>query len=318
MATAPAAAVSGTVVTTAVPAGALGAEPATVAGQTVAATQTGATPETAAARGVEPDRLVQRIRAYAGAMGITGLGEKLASGLVANGLVRSVADLYTLDERRVADLPVVRTFGPKNTENLLKAIEDSKERSLARLLFGLNIRHLGAAVGEYLAHAVADHLPDDPEAVDDLDRIVRASEDDLAEVPGVGPTIAASVRSYFDDPDNLRVIGDLRAAGVNLTGPSPAAVDTDEALPATLEGMAVVVTGTLENYSREEASAAIAARGGRSPSACPAQRQRWLPAPRPVLRSSPRPRSWASRSSTSRRSSTCWPLATCPERSRSL
>ncbi|MYI07505.1 MAG: hypothetical protein F4059_09390, partial [Gemmatimonadetes bacterium] len=211
------------------------------------------------------DQLVRQIKTYAGAMGITGLGQKLAVDLVANGLVGSVADLYRLDERRVADLPVVRTFGPKNTQILLKAIEDSKGRSLARLLFGLNIRHLGAAVGEYLAHAVADHLPDDPEAVDDLDRIVRASEDDLAAVPGVGPTIAASVRAFFDDSDNLRVIGKLRDAGVNLGGPSPLAVDTDESLPATLEGMAIVVTGTLENYSRGEALAAIGARGGRSP-----------------------------------------------------
>lgn len=265
MAAAPAAAVPGKVVTTALPAGALGAEPAAVAGETVAATQTGAAPETAVAPGVEPDRLVQRIRTYAGAMSITGLGEKLASGLVAAGLVRSVADLYQLDERRVADLPVVRTFGPKNTDNLLAGIEASKGRSLARLLFGLNIRHLGAAVGEYLARAVVDHLPDDPEALDDLDRIVRASEDELAEVPGVGPTIAASVWSFFDDSDNLRVIGKLRDAGVNFSGPSPPAVDTAESLPATLEGMAIVVTGTLENYSREEASAAIGARGGRSP-----------------------------------------------------
>ena len=76
------------------------------------------------------------------------------------------------------------------------------------------------------------------------------SEEDLAEVPGVGPTIAASVRSFFDDSDNLRVIGKLRDARVNLSGPSPTAVDTDESLPATLEGMAIVVTGTLENYSR--------------------------------------------------------------------
>ena len=265
MAPAPLAAAPGTVVATGAPAGVLGAVPATVARGTVAAANTGPAPGTAAAPAADLDRLVQRIRTYASAMGITGLGEKLASGLVAAGLVRSVADLYRLDERRVADLPVVRTFGPKNTANLFDAIKASKECSLARLLFGLNIRHLGAAVGEYLARAVVDHLSDDPEAVDDLDRIVRASADDLAEVPGVGPTIAASVRTFFDDPDNLEVIDKLRAAGVNLAGPSRAPADADEALPATLEGKAIVVTGTLENYSREEAAAAITARGGRSP-----------------------------------------------------
>ena len=85
----------------------------------------------------------------------------------------------------------------------------------------------------------------------------------MAEVPGVGPTIAASVRAFFDEEDNRAVVEKLRAAGVNFTGPVRA--DTDEALPATLEGKAVVVTGTLENYSREEAAAAISARGGRSP-----------------------------------------------------
>ena len=265
MPTAPIAAVPRTVATTGAPAGVLSTEPATGPGETVAAAHTGAAPDIAAAPDADPDRLVRRIMTYAGAMGITRLGAKLAADLVGAGLVRSVADLYRLDERRVADLRVVRTFGPKNTANLLAGIEASKERSLARLLFGLNIRHLGAAVGEYLAGAVAEHLPDDPDAVDDLDRIVRASKDNLAGVPGVGPTIAASVRSFFDDPDNLRVIGKLRAAGVNFAGPSPAAPDTGEAPPATLEGMAIIVTGTLENYSREGAAAAISARGGRSP-----------------------------------------------------
>ena len=214
------------------------------------------------------DQFVRRIRKYAGAMGITGLGAKLAGDLVTAGLVCSVADLYRLDERRVADLPVVRTFGPKNTANLLAGIEASKERSLARLLFGLNIRHLGGAVGEYLASAVVEHLPDDPDAIDDLDRIARASEDALAEVPGVGPIIAASVRAFFDDDANKAVIEKLRSAGVNFAGPPPPEApgpDSGEALPATLEGMAVVVTGTLENYSREEVSAAITGRGGRSP-----------------------------------------------------
>ena len=265
-ATASIAAVAGTVVTADASDGGLSAEHTTVAGGTVAAALTEAAPGVAVAPGA--DRLVRRIRTYAGAMGITRLGKKLADDLVATGLVGSVADLYRLDERRVADLPVVRTFGPKNTDNLLAGIEASKERSLARLLFGLNIRHLGGAVSEYLASAVAEHLPDDPDAIDDLDCMARASEDALAEVPGVGPIIAASVRAFFDDPGNLAVVEKLRAAGVNFTGPSPAEATgaaAGEALPATLEGKAIVVTGTLESYSREAAAAVIAARGGRTP-----------------------------------------------------
>ena len=243
------------------PARATSAEHTTAVGGTLAAARTEAAPGVAAAPRV--DQLVRRIRSYAGAMGITGLGEKRAGDLVANRLVASVADLYRLDERRVADLPVVEAVGSTRTENLLAGIEASKERSLARLLFGLNIRHMGAAVGEYLERAVAEHLPDDPEAVDDLDRIVRASEDDLAEVPGVGPTIAASVRSFFDDPDNLRAIGKLRAAGVNCA--APASTEASEVGRGALAGMAIVVTGALENYSREDAAAAIVASGGRSP-----------------------------------------------------
>ena len=262
-AAAPMAAAAGAVFTADASVAALSAEPTTVAGGMVAAARTEAAPGVAVAPGA--DRLVRRIGAYAGAMGTTGLGKKLVDTLVATGLVGSVADLYRLDERRVADLPVVRTFGRKKTDNLLAGIEASMERPLAHLLFGLNIRHLGGAVSEYLASAVAEHLPDDPEAIDDLDRIARASEDALAEVPGVGPTIAASVRAFFDDPDNLAVIEKLRVAGVNFAGPSPAAADAGEVLPTTLEGMAIIVTGTLDNYSREEASAAITGRGGRSP-----------------------------------------------------
>lgn len=207
--------------------------------------------------------LARRVDKFTNAMKIKGVGPKMAATLVEKELISGPADLYRLKADDVARLPTVRSFGAENAKNLMAGIEASKQRSLARLLFGLNIRHLGGAVGEYLASAVAEQLPDDPDAIDDLDRIARASEDALAEVPGVGPIIAASVWAFFDDQKNLDVIEKLRAAGVNFAGPVPA--DTDEAPPATLEGRAVVVTGTLENYSREGAAAAISARGGRSP-----------------------------------------------------
>ena len=225
--------------------------------------QSGEAQQTPRAADPALDACAKRIRSYASAMQIRRLGEKLARTLVAEGLVRGPADLYRLKADDVVRLPTVRTFGAENAKNLMAGIEASKQRSLARLLFGLNIRHLGGAVGEYLASAVAEHLPDDPDAIDDLDRIARADKDALAEVPGVGPTIAASVRAFFDDEGNQAVIQKLRDAGVNFAGPVPA--EADEALSATLEGKAVVVTGTLENYSREGAAAAISARGGRSP-----------------------------------------------------
>jgi DNA ligase (NAD+) len=92
-----------------------------------------------------------------------------------------------------------------------------------------------------------------------LDRIVAASEEELAAIEGVGPTIARSVRAFFDDPRALVLVDKLKAAGVNLEGPMA------PALPQVLAGKAVVVTGTLEGWSREEAEAAIKARGGKSP-----------------------------------------------------
>ena len=196
--------------------------------------------------------LVRRVDKFTNAMKVKGVGAKMAATLVEKGLISGLADLYRLKAADVARLPTVRSFGAENAKNLMAGIEASKERSLARLLFGLNIRHLGGAVGEFLAGAFGN-----------LDEIIAASEEQLAEIPGVGPTIAASVRAFFDDEDNLAVVAKLRAAGVNFAGPVPA--PTDEALQATLEGKAVVVTGTLENYSREEAAAAISARGGRSP-----------------------------------------------------
>lgn len=184
-----------------------------------------------------------------GAMDIEGLGEKNVHLLIREGLIVDVADVYALEEAAVVSL---ENFGPKKARNLMAGIEASKERSLARLLFGLNIRHLGGAVGEFLAGEFGH-----------LDDIISADVERLAEVPGVGPTIAASVRAFFDDAGNLAVVEKLRAAGVNFAGPSPA--DEGEALRPTLEGRAIVVTGALENFSREGATAAIAARGGRSP-----------------------------------------------------
>ena len=159
---------------------------------------------------------------------------------------------------KVAALPTVYARSePRMPGTFITGIEASKGRSLGRLLFGLNIRHLGGAVGEYLASAFSD-----------IDAIAGASEEVLAEVPGVGPTIAASVWAFFDDDANKAVVEKLRAAGVNFAAPSPAEATgtaAGEVLPATLEGKAIVVTGTLESYSREEAAAVIATRGGRTP-----------------------------------------------------
>jgi DNA ligase (NAD+) len=180
-----------------------------------------------------------------GAMDIEGLGEQRVAQLIELGQLRTIADVYDIDWDVLAPL---EGWGEVSIANLARAIEASKQQPLDRLLVGLNIRHLGPAGAEALAGALGH-----------LDRIVEASEDELAAVDGVGPVIARAVRAWLDDPDHLAVLDRLRAAGVNLEGP-----EVDD-VPRTLEGKTVVVTGTLEGYSRDEVEAAIKVRGGKSP-----------------------------------------------------
>jgi DNA ligase (NAD+) len=178
-------------------------------------------------------------------MDIEGLGEQRVILLVDKGLIQDAGDIYSLSRQ---DLLGLEGFAELSVSNLLSAIESSKERTLDRLLVGLGIRHLGAAGARALARAFGH-----------LDRIEQATEEELAAVEGIGPVIAASVARFFAADRNQRVLAKLRAAGVNLSGPAP------PELPQTLEGRSVVVTGTLEGWSREEAEAAIKARGGRAP-----------------------------------------------------
>lgn len=166
----------------------------------------------------------------------TVLGPELAGDLVADvGRFRSTAD-------------TLRGLGEEAVANLNDAIAATRDRPLAKLLVGLNIRHLGPAGSEALA-ATLGHL----------DAIESASEEAMAAVEGVGPVIAAAVRSWFDDEANRAVIDKLRAAGVNLEGPARPDVEP------VLLGRAVVVTGTLDGFSRDEAAEAIKVRGGKSP-----------------------------------------------------
>jgi DNA ligase (NAD+) len=127
-------------------------------------------------------------------------------------------------------------------------VEGSKSRPLGNLLFGLNIRHVGATMGHVLARAFGH-----------LDRLAAASAEEIAGTEGVGSVIAGSVRAWFDDPENQALVERLRAAGVNFEGPAPPSV------AQTLTGMSIVVTGTLEGFSRDGAEAAITTRGGKSP-----------------------------------------------------
>jgi DNA ligase (NAD+) len=180
-----------------------------------------------------------------GALDIEGLGEQRVRQLIELGLVRDVADIYHIDWEVLRPL---EGWGDLSITNLQQAIEASKQQPLARLLVGLNIRHLGPAGAEALS-AARGHL----------DRIMDADVDELAAVDGVGQVIARAVHEWFADDAHREVIERLRAAGLNLVGPE--VVD----VPQTLAGKTVVVTGTLEGYNREEVEAAIKRRGGKSP-----------------------------------------------------
>ena len=194
-----------------------------------------------------PARVAGAIEHFAsrGAMDIEGLGEQRVQLFCELGLLADVADIYSLDPERLKGLD---KFADVSVQKLLDAIEGSKTKPLANLLVGLNIRHLGGAGSV----ALAEHFGH-------LDRIESATEEEIAGVEGLGSIIAASVHQWFADPTNRAVIEKLRAAGVNLQGPE--ASD----LPQTLEGLIVVVTGTLDGFTRDEAEAAIKARGGKSP-----------------------------------------------------
>jgi len=194
-----------------------------------------------------PGQQVQRISHFAsrGAMDIEGLGERTVYLFCKEGLLADVADIYSLDFDRVQGY---EGFGALSVANLAGAINASKSRPLANLLVGLSIRHLGTNGSQLLARSMGH-----------LDRIMSAPEEEIAAIEGIGPVIAASIARFFALPRNRQVVERLREAGLNFEGPGA------PALAQTLAGMSVVVTGTLERWSREDAEAAIKARGGKAP-----------------------------------------------------
>lgn len=194
-----------------------------------------------------PAQRARRIEHFAsrGAMDIAGFGERTVRLFLEHSLIGDVGDIYRLDLSRVAALD---RFGEISVANLGQAIEDSKSRPLANLLAGLAIPHLGGTGSQVLARALGH-----------LDKVMAAPAEELAVVDGIGPTIAASVQAFFQAERNQLVVDKLRQAGVNFEGPG------DPDLPPVLEGISLVVTGTLERWTRESAEEAIKARGGKSP-----------------------------------------------------
>ena len=189
----------------------------------------------------------QRIIYFAsrGGMDIEGLGERTVFALSDAGLVVDVGDLYSLT---VEQLLTLEGFAEMSAQNLVNAIQASRQRPLPKLLTALGIKHLGPAASESLSSAFGT-----------LDVIAQSTPDELSAVDGVGGVIAESISSWFAKPENKIVIEKMRVAGVDF-----GRVEKSDA-PQTLVGKAIVVTGTLANYSREGAETAIKSRGGKSP-----------------------------------------------------
>lgn len=190
-----------------------------------------------------PAQLKQSLRFFAarGAMDIEGIGEKLVDQLVEKKLVEDLADVYHLDEETLAGL---ERMGEKSAANLAAQIARSKRTTLPQFLVALGIRQ----VGEATAKALAEHFGT-------LDRIMQASEEALQEVRDVGPEVAASIRRFFEEKQNRKVIQRLLDAGVK-----PAAVTRPK---GPLAGKKLVLTGGLESMTRPEAQRRIEALGGR-------------------------------------------------------
>lgn len=189
----------------------------------------------------------QAILHFAGrrALDIEGLGDKLVDQLVDGGSVRTLPELYALDAGALAGF---ERMADKSAANLVEALARSKRTTLARFLYALGIRH----VGEATARDLAAHFGS-------LDRVMAASEAQLLEVNDVGPVIAHSIRSFFDQPHNREVVEQLRAAGVHWAEHAGAAAT----VPAPLAGLTVVLTGTLPTLTRDQAKALLEAAGAR-------------------------------------------------------
>jgi DNA ligase (NAD+) len=193
-----------------------------------------------------PSQNVEWLFAFAsrGAMDIEGLGYKTGILLIDMGWVKDPADVYSLDVEQLAQLP---GFAQKKIDNLLAAIETSKDRPIWRLLVGLNIPHVGSTVAQLLARHFGS-----------IDAVAEASEEDIAAVEGVGPVIAKSVADWFGDPDNRQLIEKLRKAGVRMEDPEPEAVPE-----GPLTGTTIVLTGGLSSMSRDEATKAAEEAGAK-------------------------------------------------------
>lgn len=194
-----------------------------------------------------PAQVKARIEHFAhrGAMDIEGLGEAVVEQLVNLGFVSNYADLYDLHKKK-AKLVELERWGEKSVQNLLEAIEQSKQKSFARVLFALGIRHVGSGVAQLLVK----HFPS-------LDALMHARKEELEQIQGIGPQIAGSVYEFFRDKHNRAIVERLRKAGLRMEETIPKVAKSSPVF-----GKTFVLTGTLSSMTREEAKEKIESLGG--------------------------------------------------------
>jgi DNA ligase (NAD+) len=202
-----------------------------------------------------PAKRIQKIAYFAARVGmdIEGLGEQMIEKLVGAGLVNDAADLYSLT---VEQLIALDRIGETSATNLVDSIQGSKNRPLHKFMRSLGVRHVGPSASQALADTFFT-----------LRDIMGRSIEEMAAVDGVGEVIATTFSDWLADAANRELIDRFEAAGVNFGDPDAAerVAEAKAAIPQTLEGKAVVVTGAIPGYNREEAAAAITSRGGKSP-----------------------------------------------------
>ncbi len=193
-----------------------------------------------------PSRLREWLSHFVGRSGmdIEGMGYKTIDLLISEGLINDPADIFFLEPEALLGR---EGWGELSVGKLMAGIDEARHRRPARLLIGLGIRHVGGSVARVLARTFRS-----------IDALMAASEEEVAAVEGVGPTIARSVRDWATAPETAPLIEKLRAGGVQLSDSEPEAATGDR-----LSGVTLVVTGTLAGFSRDEAKAAVEERGGK-------------------------------------------------------
>ena len=174
-------------------------------------------------------------------MDIDGLGETIVKNMVSQNIIKSAHDIYNL---KLEDISSMERMGDKSAENLINSIEKSKSRGLDKFIFALGIRHVGQKASKLIAKTFKS-----------VDNLMIADEEDISQIDGIGDIIAKSIVSYFKIPQNIELIENLKNCGINMEF-------KDNVIDNKLSGKSFVLTGTLQKYTRTEASKLIESLGG--------------------------------------------------------